>query len=461
MEEIDDKRKMNVSTVTLARAFFGTSLAFHIIFATLAIGLSFMVFLAEVLHLWKKDNDYSIMAKRWTKTVAILLGVGIPSGTIVAVQLSLLWPGFMQIVGQVIAVPFKVEIFAFFLEALALSIYVYGADRLRPISRVLAVFFVALGATASAILITSANTWMNTPAGFQMRPDGSVYNVNPWKAFLNPTFWSTSYHVVVSAMMTGAFAVLSVAAFKWMKRKDHPQEAKIHRKALLLSMVVAFIFSFLTSLSGHGSAQKLHQYTPEKLAAAEGLFETQRYAPLAVGGFVDPQTHKVRYGIEIPYLLSWLAAGRFDTEVKGLYDFPQNTWPPFYTHTLFNVMVGLGVLLLLLTVIGIYMYWRRYRRKGLEYPKWLLWALTLSGPLSMLAIEFGWIFSCSGRQPWTIYGFMRTAEAATKSQHLGVLFFFFTTAYIILSILLVVVLRSYFHRHPLEQDLRDFEKLSV
>lgn len=445
-----------MSTVTLARAFFGTSLAFHIIFATLGIGLSFMVFLAEVLHLWKKDNDYVIMAKRWTKAVAILLGVAIPSGTIVGVQLSLLWPGFMKIVGQVIAVPFKIEIFAFFLEALALSIYVYAADRLRPLTRVFSVFLVALGATASAILITSANTWMNTPAGFQMRPDGSVYNVDPWKAFFNPTFWSTSYHVVVTALMTGGFAIVSIAAYKWLKRGNDAKESIIHRKALVLSLIVALVFSFLTSLTGHTSAQKLHIHNPAKLAAAEGLFETQRYAPLAVGGYVDPETHKVKLGLEIPFLLSWLAAGRFDTEVKGLYDFPKGTWPPFYTHTLFNAMVGLGTLLLLVAVIGLYIYWRRFKRKGESYPKWLLWTLVFSGPLSMLSIELGWIFSCSGRQPWTIYGIQRTSEAATKAQHLGTLFVLFGIVYLFLSILLVVVMKSYFRRHPIQKDIERY-----
>lgn len=163
-----------MDTVTLARAFFGSSLAFHIIFATLGVGLSLMIFISEILYHWKKDSDYAIMAKRWTKAFAILLGVAIPTGTIVGVQISLLWPGFAKIVGQVISVPFQIEIFAFFLEALFMSIYVYAADKLPPFMRLISLFFVMLGATASAVLITSANTWMNTPAGFSMNPDGSV-----------------------------------------------------------------------------------------------------------------------------------------------------------------------------------------------------------------------------------------------------------------------------------------------
>lgn len=446
-----------MDTVTLARLFFGTSLAFHIIFATLGIGLSAMVFLSESIHKWNNDNDFAIMAKRWTKAVAILLGVAIPSGTIVGVQLSLLWPGFMKIVGQVIAVPFEIEIFAFFLEALALSIYVYAADRLRPLMRVVSVFLVAVGATASAILITSANTWMNTPAGFDMKPDGTIYNVDPWKAFFNPSFFNTAYHVVVSALMTGAFFIVSIAAYRLLQAK--PSERKIHKKALVLSLAVAFAMSILTALSGHGSAQNLHKYNPEKLAAAEGLFETQRYAPLAVGGFVDPKTHEVKYGIEIPYLLSWLAGDRFDTEVKGLYEFPRETWPPFYVHTLFNIMVGIGILLLLLSGYALCRWWKMRKEKGASLPRGLLRLLVTSGPLSMLGIEIGWIFSCSGRQPWTIYGYQTVHEAATRAGNLGPLFVLFTLVYLLLSVFVVIVLVTYFKRHPIEKDIQLFKRL--
>ncbi|TCS95989.1 cytochrome ubiquinol oxidase subunit I [Hazenella coriacea] len=444
-----------MDSVTVTRAFFGTSMAFHIIFATLTVGLSAMVFLSEVIAKWRKDTDYTLMAKRWTKAVAILLGLGIPSGTIVAVQLSLLWPGFMKIVGQVISVPFQVEIFAFFLEALALSIYVFAADRLHSWVRVIASGLVAFGASASAVLITSANTWMNTPAGFDMKPDGTIFNVDPWKAFFNPTFFNSAYHVVVSSLMTGAFAIVTVATYRFMKTRGQPRENQVHKKAVVFSLSVALIMSLLTALSGHGSAQNLHRYNPEKLAAAEGLFETQRYAPLAIGGFTDPDTHEVKYGIEIPYMLSWLAANRFDTEVKGLNDFPAETWPPFYVHTLFNVMVGIGTLLLILALVALLYWWKRRRQEGKLFPKWLLWSLVSSGPLSMLGIEFGWIFSCSGRQPWTIYGYQLTKDAATQSGNVGMLFLLFVLVYILLMWIFITVLRSYFKHHPLSKALED------
>lgn len=437
--------------VILARIFFGTSLVFHIIFATLGIGLSAMVFISEWIYYRKKDPHYALMAKRWTKAVALLLGVAIPSGTIVAVQLSLLWPGFMEIVGQVISVPFEIEIFAFFLEALALSIYVFAADRLPPVWRVVSVFLLAVGAAASGVLITSAGTWMSTPAGFDMKPDGTVYNVDPWKAFLNPSFANTSYHVIVSALMTGAFAIVSVAAYRLLKRRR--EENPVHQKALFVSLVVALLMSLLTAISGHGSGQVLHRHNPEKLAAAEALFETTRYAPLVIGGKVDLEKKEVRKGIEIPYLLSFLAGGRFDTEVKGLNEFPEETWPPSYVHTMFNLMIGIGLLLLVLSALSLYIWWKR-REQEEKLPSWLLRILVASGPLSVLGIEFGWLFTCSGRQPWAVYGVLKTTEAATKTGNLGILYPVFVLVYFLLSFMLVKVMVTYFKRHPLSEDLK-------
>ncbi|MBO9129966.1 cytochrome ubiquinol oxidase subunit I [Bacillus sp. 165] len=441
-----------MDTVTLSRAFFGTSLAFHIIFATLGIGLSLMMLMMELMYQWKKDIHYSIMAKRWTKAFAILLGVAIPSGTIVGVQISLLWPGFAKIVGQVIAVPFQIEIFAFFLEALFMSIYVYAANKLTPFMRVLSLLLVVLGATASAVLITSANTWMNTPAGFSMREDGTIYNVNPWEAFFNPSFVTGSFHVIITAYATGAAVVASVAAYKLFKRNRSTREIAYHKKGLLLSLLATFITGLLMWVSGHSSAINLHEHSPEKLAAAEALFETQSHAPLAIGGFVDPDTHEVKYGLEIPSMLSILAGFTPETVVKGLYEFPAETWPPFYTHTFFNLMVGTAVFSFAVSGLALAYWYFIHRKRDSSFPKWLLWSIAAIGPISILGIEFGWIFSCSGRQPWTIYGFQKTTEAATRADFVGPLFFLFILLYIGLGVLTIIVLRTFFRRHPLEEE---------
>ncbi|MFC4075856.1 cytochrome ubiquinol oxidase subunit I [Salinithrix halophila] len=436
--------------LTTARSLFGSSLGFHIIFATLGVGLPFMIFVSEIAYQITKDREYTLMAKRWTKAQAILLGVAIPSGTIVAVQMSLLWPKFMEWVGQVIALPFQVELFAFFLEALFMSIYVYAADRLSPLLRVLSVFFVALGGSASAVLITSANAWMNTPAGFDLAADGSVINVRPLEAFLNPSFPSAALHVLVSAYMTGAFVVSGIAAWRMLKGKQDEALYRYHRKALMLSLTVGGLMSLATAFNGHWAGQVLHENQPEKLAAAEGLFETQAYAPLALGGIADLEEGKLKGAIEIPWMLSFLADNRFDAVVKGLNDFPRDTWPPFYVHTLFNLMVAIGSLLILLAGFAWMVRWKRGKA---PMPRWLLWVLTTTGPLSVLAIEFGWVFTCSGRQPWTVYHLQRTAEAVTDAGGLLTWFVLFISLYLLLAVATVWVMRAYFRRRPLNEEL--------
>ena len=444
----DGKDVTFVDDVFLARSLFGTTMAFHIIFATLGVGLPLMILIAELLYQWKKDRDYALMAKRWTKAVAVLLGVAIPSGTIAGTQLSLLWPGFMKVVGQVISLPFQIEIFAFFLEALFMSIYVYAYDRLSSWMRILSVFLVAVGAAASAILITNVHSFEETPTGFRL-VGGEAVNVDPWKAFFNPAFGVTAFHVTVSAFCTGAFTIASVAAWKLLRKKGEPTERAFHHKALMMSLVIGGLFTLTTAINGHEAMQDVYHFQPEKLAAAEGLFETQSHAPLAIGGYTSEESHSVRGAIEIPGMLSFLSGNSFDTVVRGLNEFPRDEWPPLFIHTMFNLMVGGGSLLILLAIVGF--AWRRFLKK--EYPLWMMLAFLISGPLAIASIESGWIFACTGRQPWVIYRVMHTAEAATQQGNLGKLFLAFTSVYLLLGVAVLLVLRYYFRRHPLGVDL--------
>lgn len=437
--------------VTMARALFGTSMAFHILFATLGVGLPLMIVFAEIMYWRKKDRDYAVLARRWTKALGILLGVAIPSGTIVGVMLALLWPGFMEIVGQVIAVPFQVEIWAFFFEALFMAIYLYAADRLSSGMRILSVFFVMVGASASAVLITDAQAWMNTPTGFKL-VDGQITDVDPWAAVFNPSFFTSAQHVLTTGYMTGAFFIVTSAAVMLLKHRQDEREAAYHRKGLMLGLVIGLVMSLITAMNGHATAQSLHKHNPEKLAAAEGLFQTTTHAPLVIGGIPDPETQTIKYGIEIPGMLSFLAANSFDTEVKGLNEIPREDWPPLFVHTLFNLMVliGFGLLGLSFAVV----MWRAFTRKSPRpFPRWLMHLFVWTGPLSMLGIEIGWIFSCSARQPWTIYRVQRTTDAALKSDSMGTLFLLFVTIYVVLLIMTSLVMRHYFKRHPVSADL--------
>jgi cytochrome bd ubiquinol oxidase subunit I len=443
--------------LVLARSLFGTTMAFHIIFATLGVGIPLMILVAEIMYQRTKDLDYSVMAKRWTKAFAVLLGVGIPTGTIAGVQLSLLWPGFMEVIGRVMALPFQIEIYAFFIEALFMSIYVYAANRIAPWMRIVSLILVAIGGLASAVLITNVHAFEGTPAGFNII-DGEITNVDPWKAFFNPSFFVTAGHVALSAYVVGSFTIASVAAFKMLRTPFGSRVYKFHGKALMICLFVGGIFSFLTAINGHESAQMLHEYQPEKLAAAEGLFETQTHAPLAIGGFTDREEQEVKWGIEIPWALSFLAGNSFDTEVIGLNDFPEEYWPPLFVHTLFNAMVAIGSLLILLALVAF--VWKKLLKKD-RYPKWLMWLFVAGGPLSILAIEFGWIFACTGRQPWTIYRILSTEDSVTATGNIAVLFILFVTVYAILAVAVVLVLLYYFKRNPPQKDLDKAESKEI
>ncbi|GKU84797.1 cytochrome ubiquinol oxidase subunit I [Niallia sp. NCCP-28] len=435
--------------LVIARSMFGTTMGFHIIFATIGVGLPLMMLTAEILYQKTKDLDYVIMAKRWTKTFGILLGVGIPTGTIAGLQLSLLWPGFMEVIGKVMALPFQIEIYAFFIEALFMSIYVYASERIPPWARISSLILVAIGALASAVLITNVHAFEGTPQGFRMNGN-EITDIDPWKAFFNPTFFVSAGHVAMSAYTTGAFVVASVSAFKMMKNPFGSRVFQFHQKALILSLIVGGIFSFLTALNGHESAQKLYEYQPEKLAAAEGLFETQSHAPLAIGGFTDKENRELKGAIEIPWALSFLAGNSFDTVVTGLNDFPEEYWPPLYVHTLFNAMVGIGSLLILLAFGTL--AWRFLLKKK-HFPKFLMWIFVFSGPLALVSIECGWIFACTGRQPWTIYRTLSTADSVTTSENLGLLFVLFLIVYAILAISVSFVLIYYFRKNTVLKDL--------
>lgn len=333
-----------------------------------------------------------------------------------------------------------------------MSIYVYAADRLSPAMRIVAVFFVLVGAAASAVLITNVHAFEGTPAGFKIL-NGKITDVDPWAAFFNPSFFITAGHVVLSAFMTGAFIVASVAAYKMIRSRKRKRSIAFTGKPFARTDDRRY-FSLLTALNGHESAQMLYEYQPEKLAGAEGLFETRSHAPLAIGGFTDPNEEKVKWAIEIPWALSFLAANRFDTVVKGLNAFPKDEWPPLFIHTLFNAMVGVGMLLILYSIIGV--VWRKVLKKD-RFPTWLLVIFMTAGPFSIIGIEFGWIFACTGRQPWVIYHLLKTSDVVTTTGSIGVLFLFFTFVYAVLGAAVVYVLLYYFRKHPVDEDLNSAE----
>ncbi|MYF99889.1 cytochrome ubiquinol oxidase subunit I [Candidatus Poribacteria bacterium] len=423
-----------------ARAQMAMSLAFHIIFASIGIAMPLLMVIAEGLWLKTKDDTYLTLAKRWSKGTAIIFAVGAVSGTVLSFELGLLWPTFMAYAGPIIGMPFSLEGLAFFIEAIFLGIYLYGWNRVPKTVHWLSGVMVLLGGMMSGIFVVTANAWMNTPTGFTIE-NGKAVNIDPIAAMLNPSSFSQALHMTIAAFLAVGFAVAGIHAY--FLRRDPQNE--FHRKAFAIALCVGGVFALLQPISGDISAKRLAKHQPIKLAAMEGQWETERGAPLRIGGIPDEEDEVTRYAIEIPKVLSFLVHFDFNAEIKGLKEFPPENRPPVaIVHYAFQIMVGCGIVMIIAGIIG---GWLAWKRKGLPINSWYLRFVTLCTPLGFIAIEAGWTVTEVGRQPWVIYNIMRTADAVTPMPHLIVPFIGFTVLYIFLSIIVVILLRRQIFLH--------------
>lgn len=431
-----------MSDILAARGQMAMSLGFHIIFAVIGIGMPALMVLAERQYLRTGDALYLQLAKRWSKGTAILFAVGAVSGTVLSFELGLLWPGFMEFAGPIIGMPFGLEGFAFFCEAIFLGIYLYGWDRITPQAHWWAGVVVAVSGAISGVFIVIANAWMNSPAGFVME-NGVVRDVDPIAAMGNAMAVQQTLHMTLAAYATTGLAVAGVHA--WLLLKD--RETAFHRAALRVALVLAVPAALLQPLSGHYSAQRVAEVQPAKLAALEGQFRTEVGAPLRIGGIPDEAARETRFALEVPNALSFLAFNRLDAEVKGLEAFPEHEWPPVaITHVAFQVMVGLGFLM---AGLALWTVWHWVRRRPVDGSPLLLRALALSAPAGFIAIEAGWTVTEVGRQPWIVYGVLRTDAAVTPMPGLIVPFVGFTLLYVLLGIATAFVLWTQVIRpHP-------------
>jgi len=422
------------------------TLTFHIIYATIGVGVPLFIMIAHWIGIRKKDEHYIIMARRWSRGYMVTVAVGVVTGTIIGLQLSLLWPNFMEIAGQIIALPLFMETFAFFFEAIFLGIYAYTWDRFDDQRKhFLLLIPVAIGGGMSAFFITIVNSFMNTPTGFEM-VNGALVHANPVAAMFNPAMPTKVSHVVATAYMTAAFLLASITAFKLLKGSRHVY----YKKALYLTMKIGLIFSIASAVIGDFSGKLLAEYQPEKLAAAEWHFETEGEAPLVMYGFLD-ENQEVHYAIKVPYMLSILAHSNPTADVIGLNEFDPEETPPLIIHYFFDSMVTIGVFLLVLSLI----YWMGIKRHwAFVKSTFFRWLIVLSGPLAFLAMEFGWWLAEMGRQPWILRGIMTVEEAATSSDYVNVMIVLFALLYIVLGVGTVVVLRRIFKNNPIEVELK-------
>jgi cytochrome d ubiquinol oxidase subunit I len=438
-----------MSDLLAARLQMAISLGFHIVFAEIGIAMPLLMVLAE--WRWQKTGDeaWRLLARRWARGTAVLFAVGAVSGTVLSFELGLLWPRFMQFAGPVIGIPFSLEGFAFFTEAIFLGIYLYGWEKVSPRAHLLSGIVVAISGAASAVFVVMVNAWMNTPTGLQIS-NGSIVAVDPIAGMMNPSSLQQAIHMLLAAYASTGLAVAGIHAYVITSRAAAgrlPQRGvsdrgnlSSHRYALVIALCVGAPAAILQPISGDLSARVIAHYQPRKLAAAESHFETMRGAPLTIGGIPDVTNARTSFAIQIPKGLSLLAFHDPNAEVKGLLEYPRDLWPPVApVHFGFQLMVGLGTAM---AAVSVWALVTLVRRKTIGASKWLLRAIIVVAPFGFIATEAGWTVTEVGRQPWVVSDLVRTADAVTPMHGLVYPMTLFTLLYIGLAIVVVAVMRS-------------------
>ncbi len=397
------------SGVLFARGQMAYSLGFHIVFAAIGIAMPLLMVAAEVL--WRRSGraEYLELARRWAKGTAVFFAIGAVSGTVLSFELGLLFPRFMELAGPFVGMPFSLEGIAFFTEAIFLGLYLYGWDRLGPRLHIACGAVVALSGALSAVFVTLVNAWMNAPRGFTLE-DGQIRAVDPALALGSPFALHEIAHGLLAAYMATAMAVAAIHAWGLLRRPG----AALHAAALRLALAVALPCALAQPLVGHAAGHAVAEHQPLKLAAMEGLERTQAGAAAHLGP------------VPVPGGLSLLAYGDPDAVVKGLEEFPPADRPHPIVHLGFQAMILLGTAAALWASLTLLLWLRRRRLP--EDRRWL-WLTVALGPAGVIAMEAGWIVTEVGRQPWAIYGVLRTADAATPVGHLWLPFVLFAIIY--------------------------------
>lgn len=432
----------------LARIQFALTITFHYIYPPLSIGLGLFLCLVEGTYLKTRKPVYRDIAAFWTKVFALTFAIGVATGIVMEFEFGTNWAVYSRYVGDVFGSALAAEgIFAFFLESGFLALLLFGWNRIGPKLHFFSTVMVCLGAHFSAIWIVVANSWMQTPAGFHIVGEGLAARAEItdfWTMVFNPSSLVRLLHVVFGCWLAGAFLVISISAWYLLKNR-HKQFSLISIRYALWISLVAIILQIAT---GHFSGQIIAKYQPAKLAAFEGLYQTQKGAPLTLFGVVNPKEERVDFAIQIPKLLSFLSFDDFNAEVMGLDQVPPKDRPnsPLVFIT-FRMMLATGFLMLFASVIGLYYL---YRHK-LEEKRVFLWMLVLSVLLPQIGNQVGWISAEVGRYPWIVQGHLRISEGlsrtVTQNMVLGSIIMFLTV-YVFLFILFLYLLNEKIKHGP-------------
>jgi cytochrome d ubiquinol oxidase subunit I len=449
-----------MDVLTLSRIQFGATIAFHYLYPPLSIGLGILLVLMEGAWLRTGNDLYHQMARFWTKVFALTFAIGVATGIVMEFEFGTNWASYSRFVGDVFGSALAAEgIFAFFLESGFLAVLLFGWDKVGRKTHFFATCMVALGAHFSAVWIVVANSWMQTPAGYHIVGSGMHARAEVtdfWQVVFNPSMLERLFHTIGGAWSAGSFLVVSVSAWYLLKGKH----LEFARKSLKLALIVALVASLLQAFSGHLSAQGVGKNQPAKLAAFEGLYQTTSNAPLVLAGIVDEKNERV-VGLSAPFLLSFLTHNDFHSPVTGLNEFKPEDRPPVQASFLFfHGMVAIGFALILIAALG-FLY---FKHGTLHQRRWLLWLLVFSVLGPQLANQLGWFAAEVGRQPWIVYGVMRTPEglsAVVKANVVVASLILFTVIYFLLFTVFIYLLHQKIQHGPDDADLIPAGKLAL
>ena len=432
-----------------ARQMQALSFAVHIPLVCFGIAFPAMVIFMEWLGQRTGQAHYTAIAKRWSKVMITLFAAGVVTGTLLSFELGVLWPGFMSSFGDVFGLAFGLEGFSFFIEAIFIAIYVYGWDRMSPKRHLLAGVPVIVSGFTGSWMVIAVNAWMNNPSGFDM-VNGEVTNVEPWTAlFGNGHLWPQLIHMYLAGFIVVGFLIAAVYSYAWLKGR----RGAYFRTALMVPLAFACLAAPTQLLIGDWAARNVADDQPIKLASFEGLYETTEGAPETLLGWYEPDG-TIKYGIEIPKLLSLLAYHNPNATVQGLDTVPEEDRPPVnVVRIAFQTMVGIGTGLAALAAWFLFMW---FRLKRLPETKWFYRAVAVAGPASVVALIAGWVTTEVGRQPWVVYGVMRTEEAVTGAD--GIVFGYgaLVAVYVFLAAVTFWVVRK-IARTPFDDDIAALE----
>lgn len=438
---------------TLARIQFALTIMFHYIYPPLSIGLGLALVVMEGMYLRTGKPLYLQMAKFWTRIFALTFAMGVATGIVMEFEFGTNWATYSRYVGDVFGSALASEgIFAFFLESGFLALLLFGWDRIGPRMHFFSTLMVALGAHFSAIWIVVANSWMQTPAGFHVVGEGlraRAEITDFWAMVFNPSSVIRLSHTVIGAWLAGAFLIISVSAYYFLQNR-HKDFAK---SSLKVGLGIASVAVLLALYTGHESNRIVAKHQPAKLAAFEGIFQTQKGVALTVFGIPNPKEETIDYEISIPNMLSFLIHGNLEGEIQGLDQFPKKDWPHVSTvFQTYHLMITMWWIMFILAFGSLY-YW--YRGTLFTHRVWL-WALVFSVLAPQVGNQVGWVSAEMGRYPWIVYNLLRISEGLSKSvtaSHVLGSIIMFSFVYFFLFILFIYLLHEKIKKGPYESDL--------